>query len=68
MPFTIKAPADEPGVEPFAIQANTKADAIRAAVTLIGDNIRGVTITDEDGEVFDPDGFSRFFNKTRAAP
>ncbi len=63
MPFTIKAPADEPGIAPFLIQAETKADAIRAAVALIGDNVQGVTITDEDGEVFDPDGFSRFFNK-----
>jgi hypothetical protein len=67
MPFTVKAPADKPGAPPFVAEKQTKTEAIRAAVSLIADGIEGVTIIDEDGEVYHPDNFRAFFHKGPSA-
>jgi hypothetical protein len=41
----------------------TRKEAIRAAIALVGKGIEGVTITDEDGQIYQTANFTSFFNK-----
>lgn len=59
MAFVVQAKSSRPGEGSF--RAETRKDAVKAAVDLIGQGMDGVTITDEDGRVFAPQEFSRFF-------
>ena len=63
MPFIIKAPAYAPDKSAVCAQETKRPAAIRTAISLVAEGRQGVTITEEDGEIYYPDQFSILFGK-----
>jgi hypothetical protein len=52
--------------KPYRATRQTRKEAIRAAIALVGKGIEGVTITDEDGQIYQTANFTSFFNKGKS--
>jgi hypothetical protein len=59
--FVVQAKSSRPGEGSFWAEKATRKDAVMTAADLIRQGMDVVTITDEDGRVFEPQEFSRFF-------
>ena len=59
MSFVVLANSRRPGAGAFQAVKLTRKDAVLTAVSLVGQGMDGVTITDEDGRVYGPTEFRR---------
>jgi hypothetical protein len=57
----VQAKSDRPGEGSFRAEKVTRKDAVKTAVDLRGQGMATVTITDENGHVFEVQDFSKFF-------
>lgn len=61
MLYTVHATSEVPGGGIAELKATTKKNAVETAVGLLGQGLKNVTITDENGRVFDAAHFDDFF-------
>jgi hypothetical protein len=61
MSFVVIANSRRPGAGAFRAVKLTRKDAVLTAVSLVGQGMDGVTITDEGGRVYGPTEFRQFF-------
>jgi hypothetical protein len=61
MGFIVKANSRRPGEGSFHAEKPTRKAAVETAVGLVGQGMEGVTITDENGRVFETAEFAVFF-------
>ena len=61
MAFVVQARSSRPGQGSFWAEKATRKDAVMTAVDLIEQGMDLVTITDEDGRVFEVQEFAEFF-------
>jgi hypothetical protein len=61
MAFVVQAKSDPSGEGLFRAEKATRKDAVKTAVDLLGRGMGAVTITDENGRVFEVQEFAKFF-------
>jgi hypothetical protein len=61
MAFVVQAKSDTSGEDSFRAEKTTRKDAVKTAVDLLGRGMGVVTITDENGRVFEVQEFAKFF-------
>jgi hypothetical protein len=57
--------SQKPGREAVSCHA-ADAELFEPQIALVGKEIEGVTITDEDGQIYQPATFTSFFNKGKS--
>jgi hypothetical protein len=63
MVFTVQAKSCRPGEGCVVTDTTNRKDAVDMAVGLLGQSMTDVVILDEDGLVYQPEGFARFLAK-----
>ena len=61
LPYILQAPTKNQQGKPYRATRQVRKEAIRAAIALVGKRIEGVTITDEDGQIYQPANLHIFF-------
>jgi hypothetical protein len=63
MVFLVKANPRRPGEDSFRAEERSRKAALKTAIGLVGQGLEGVTITDENGRVFETADFAVFFRE-----
>ena len=65
MGFTVQSISKRPGEPPYRMTKATKKAALDAAIGLLAQGMKDVTITDEKGQVYSPSQFADFIETPR---
>jgi hypothetical protein len=68
MTFVVRAISGKPGDGTFIVDKLTRKDAFETAIDLLAHGMSGVTITDEDGRIYESSNLADFVDGRRQAP